>query len=280
LYTQLGVENGNIAAEQDCWQQEVDFEPEERAQQSSTADVLQHLNSKINEAEEYSFEPARYTGGLPGAEKGRATRVEFEGANWLAQESGTASSWRWKTERGNQLLSFSMGSGRLTVMSDFSPFFNMGIGLHDNAFALQSIVQAHDPLGRDIWFHERVLDFPSLFSVVWLRAPQLILIGLIALSLCVWALFARRLEASGASPSAHSQLRQQISAIAAYRWRIGDMRSFERLTQPVVDQTGSRTDQPLHDKHHPMPRSRALLVEAARSHWHAANPTAGEDKHG
>lgn len=257
LLHQRGIENGNRAAEQNCWHQAVDFEPLD----DSDSDVQA---VPADDADDEALVPVAYRGALPGLDAGTSGRVVFEAANWL--EGGRDADWVWRTERGVQLLSQPVGAGRLTVMADFSPLFNAGIGEGDNALALQALVAAHAGPDSRVWFHERELAFPSLAAVIWQRAPQLVVLALLAAVLCGWALFARRQEVAATPVSEHSQLRLQLSALAAYRWRVRDRETLGRLLQHQPGEEALEA-----------PRSRAQLTRAALRHWRSRHAMTSED---
>lgn len=274
----LGIRRGNDAALQDCWRQKVDFDPESEEGAVDYTDVVETLMNGVTLPATDTLNTVFYEGELPGRLDSDQTKVEFEGANWLLGKSSDGVDWSWPSKRGSQLLSVRVGEGRLTVLSDFSPFFNASIGEHDNAFALQSIVQSVAATGSAVWFHERELAFPSLLSVLWKRAPETLLLIVLTIILIVWALFARRVEPRTERAISISQLRQQLYAVALYRWRVGDMEGLAR----ALDQK-KNTQQPLGDggkaneqSAETMARSKGLLIEQARAHWHAANKLRGD----
>lgn len=278
VHESLGIRRGNDAALQDCWRQRVDFDPESEDRAVDYSDVVEAVMTGGASPASDSFNTVFYEGELPGRLDSDQTTVEFEGANWLLGNSSDGVDWSWPSKRGSQLLSQPVGDGRLTVLSDFSPFFNSGVGEYDNAFALQSIVQSVATAGSLVWFHERELAFPSLFSLLWKRAPETLLLMALAIVLIVWALFARRKEPITARTVSTSQLRQQLYAVALYRWRVGDMAGFSQAleqksnSQPLPGDVDTANEQSAET----MARSKGLLVEQARAHWHAANKLRGK----
>lgn len=278
VHESLGIRRGNDAALQDCWRQKVDFDPESEGDAVDYTDVVETLMNGVTAPATDALNTVFYEGELPGRLDSDQTKVEFEGANWLLGKSSDGVDWSWPSKRGSQLLSVKVGEGRLTVLSDFSPFFNAAIGEHDNAFALQSIVQSAATAGSAVWFHERELAFPSLFSVLWKRAPEALLLMVLTIILIVWALFARRVEPRTERSISISQLRQQLYAVALYRWRVGDMEGFaqaldqKKKTLQSLDGDGEANEQSAET----MARSKGLLVEQAMAHWHAANKLRGD----
>lgn len=273
VHESLGIRRGNDAALQDCWRQKVDFDPESEDGAVDYTDVVETLMNGVTSPATDALDTVFYEGELPGRLDSDQTKVKFEGANWLLGNSSDGVDWSWPSKRGSQLLSVRVGEGRLTVLSDFSPFFNASIGEHDNAFALQSIVQSAATAGSAVWFHERELAFPSLFSVLWKRAPDTLLLMVLTIILIVWALFARRIEPRTDRAISTSQLRQQLYAVALYRWRVGDMEGFAQALdqnkniQQSLEDGGEANEQSAET----MARSKGLLVEKARAHWRAAN---------
>lgn len=278
VHESLGIRRGNDAALQNCWRQKVNFDPESEDDSVDYAEVVEVLMSGVPSPATDALNTVFYEGELPGRLDAEKTKVEFEGANWMLGNSSDGVDWSWPSKRGSQLLSLRVGEGRLTVLSDFSPFFNAAIGEHDNAFALQSIVQSAATAGSTVWFHERELAFPSLFSVLWKRAPETLLLIVLTIILIVWTLFARRVEPRTNRATSTSQLRQQLYAVALYRWRVGDMAGFaqaleqKKHTQQSLEDGEASNEQSAET----MARSKGLLIEQARAHWHAENKLRGD----
>ena len=286
LYLAQGVSVGNEAASQDCWHQAVDFEPKTDDDNADTElqeamDVVS--NNLANEAQSENHVPVTFTGALPGVGISRSTVVEFEGGNWLQHQAPYKARWRWQTDRGTQLLSSLYGQGRLTVMSDFSPFFNASIGTYDNAFALQQIVAAGSASNRPLlWFHERELAFPSLASVLWHKAPWAVISSLLLLSTAFWSFFGRRYEPTGDTHSSVSQLSRQLYAVGAYRWRVGNM---AQISHSLL--SNNKKLEAHHNRKSSAPpeqagihRSKTELIQQAQAHWQAANHQRGNNEHG
>lgn len=282
IYRELGIQAGNANATQDCWRQDIDFEPDGSNKPRDVADMedaLENLAQLINGASSPvdTFETVHYRGALPGFQKARSAVVEFEAANWLEFDEQLEPQWRWQTDRGTQLLSTKVGEGRVTVMSDFSPFFNASIGMKDNAFALQAIAQYGNTEGTAVWFHERELAFPSLASVLWKRSPELVLCFLLAGLLTVWALFARRVEPQNRSHHSVSQLRTQLYARAFYRWRVRDTKTFSRLLDlnPHALRQAEENESDVVKDEKFLTRSKTALLDQVRTHCRAAKRTPG-----
>ncbi len=279
LYEDRGISLGNAAASQDCWEQEFDFEPLSASEgELDLSDVLEEAAAVFGQSTEQVFEPVIYKGPLPGETEGRATAVQFEGGNWLEMDSLVQPDWQWGTERGVQLYSLPLDAGRLTVAADFSPFFNRSIGLSDNAFALQSMVEQGSPNSRDVWFHERELAFPTLSSVLWKRAPQVVLSSFTLLVAIIWLLFARRQEPASTTRSYASQLRAQLYSVAFYRWRVGDLNNLYmplRRSPHSLNSSGD-SDKDSVNQSPKFHRSKKFLVESAVSHWQSSKIKRGD----
>lgn len=138
-------------------------------------------------------------------------------------------------ENSYHLLQYSLGEGRLTVLSDNRFLTNDAIGNRDHALLLGLLVNGHDRA----WLLYSS-NMPPLLSLLWRYAPQLVLsvIGLVLLFL--WRMTQSsgpRLDSGGA---ARRNLMEHLGAAADYAWHTDSARRMFEASRSAIDQEWQR----------------------------------------
>lgn len=115
------------------------------------------------------------------------------------------------------LMEFSVGQGRITLITDDEIWQNTEIDLHDNAYLLSTLTKNSQVLRLIIGS-----DMPSLWILFWRHASELLIS--MSVLLVLWLCHvARRFTPAKEPPEMHRRSQgEHIHAIAQYHWQQGD----------------------------------------------------------
>ncbi len=144
-------------------------------------------------------------------------QVTFNANVWLLDNEVNTLSWQVTGEDGSHLLEYNLGQGWVTVLSDIAFLHNNRIDEFDHASFLYTVVHI-DNSKRNLWIirHD---DMPSLWSIMWQRAPQAIMI--FGLFLVFWLWYVTRRFGPLIQPERlhRRSLREHITSSGFYQWR-------------------------------------------------------------
>ena len=179
-----------------------------------------------------SGEESSVTIDLPGLRQ--ALQVAFDPDLILVDRSGLADRGSAAEEDG-YLLRYSIGEGRLTVLSDHWIFTNNQIGNQDHALFLAELVDGH----KRAWLLYSS-NMPSLIVLLWQNAPQLLISCLLLLSLILWRMMLRTGPMLENREETRRNLMEHLDAAAGYAWRTDQARGMFEGTRRVLDQAWRR----------------------------------------
>jgi hypothetical protein len=144
-------------------------------------------------------------------------QVEFS-ADWRLQSTGPEPERILEDEVGPYLMQFSVGRGRVTVLSDATFMENGNIGRFDHAAFLWQLVQVggHGP----VWLVYKD-TMPSLPRWLLTHAWQVVISASLLLLLWLWAASRRLGPLLPPPPPVRRRLLEHIEAAGRYLWRHG-----------------------------------------------------------
>jgi hypothetical protein len=111
-------------------------------------------------------------------------------------------------------LLFPWGDGFVTLISDSGLFTNNRIGEHDHALLLAHMAADE----RHVWLLQRA-EMPSLLSLIWRSAPQLLLTLVLLGFVSVWWMSRSSGPKLAISSSGRRDLLEHLQASAEFAWR-------------------------------------------------------------
>jgi hypothetical protein len=132
-------------------------------------------------------------------------------------DSGTAQSVdeTMVSKEADWLLEYTIGEGKITVLSDMSVFFNDSIGDYDHAFLLSWLLREHPR----VWLLYDVYAKP-LPAILWNRLPQFWLSLLVLLILVIWRMQQQSGTLLRPNRQAQRNLLAHLDGSGQYGWRL------------------------------------------------------------
>lgn len=166
---------------------------------------------------------------LPLSQGSHPLRIAFESEYHIEDVSGTAHAPF--TAPPAHMLEYTLGAGRITVLTDYFIFSDNNIGDFDHAFFLWWLA---DNSPRVWLIYDK--DSDTLVSLIWESAPYLCLSILIALA--GWLLYRGRRFGPilNIEHATRRQLQEHIDASTAFVWRAQEQALLiEEARQPVLN---------------------------------------------
>ncbi len=161
-------------------------------------------------------------------------QIAFDPDLILVDRSGL-SDGRSRAEEDGYLLRYSIGQGRLTVLSDHRIFTNDEVGEGDHALFLAVLAD-----GQERAWLLYSSNMPSLLRLLWQNAPQLLISCLLLLSLIVWSMMLRTGPLIGRKRENRRNLMEHLDAAAGYAWRTDRARGMFDATRRALEQAWRR----------------------------------------
>ena len=161
-------------------------------------------------------------------------QIAFDPDLILVDRSGLADG-RSRAEEDGYLLRYSIGQGRLTVLSDHRIFTNDEIGEGDHALLLAVLAE-----GQERAWLLYSSNMPSLLRLLWQNAPQLLISCLLLFSLILWRMMLRTGPLIGKKRENRRNLMEHLDAAAGYAWRTDRARGMFDATQRALEQKWRR----------------------------------------
>ncbi|HMU66983.1 MAG TPA: DUF4350 domain-containing protein, partial [Cellvibrionaceae bacterium] len=117
-------------------------------------------------------------------------------------------------ESSTPAAGFSLGEGRITLLSNLSAWQNRRLHCGDHGYFLKSLL---GPGGQVAWFIN--LDAPSLWQRLWLLAPEAVLASLLTLLAWLWQVNVRFGEPLLETTRTRRAFLDHFKAWANYLWR-------------------------------------------------------------
>jgi hypothetical protein len=143
--------------------------------------------------------------------------VSFDTGVWMANTSAHELTWQVDSEHGSQLLEFALEDGFVTLLGDLAFMKNDAIDKHDHAAFLYTVVHI-DNTNRRLWI-VRHDDMPSLFSIMWEKIPQTVMIFSVLVMTWLWYVTRRFGPVLQGGRHARRSLREHITYSGYYLWR-------------------------------------------------------------
>lgn len=141
------------------------------------------------------------------------------------EESGAEPVFKEAVEEdGSWLLQYTIGSGKITLLSDMIPFYNHNIGEYDHACFLQWLTRDSDK----IWLVYSSKT-TSLAMLIWGKVPLFCVAAFLTLLLFLWRLQFRGGTVRKLEVKVQANVLAHIEAIGNYSWRQDKMAGL--LTQ-------------------------------------------------
>jgi len=176
------------------------------------------------------------TAALPGTP--RALEAAFRPQWYLRDASGEADG-HLAGPCGRHLLTYPVGDGRLTVVTDTHLWHNQAIGDGDHAFLLGRLVALTDPAKVWLLRHARM---PGLAALVWAHGWQALVAALALVAFALWAAYDRFGPPLPAGRPPRRSLAEHLDAMAGFQARQG---RFEALIAPVRERLNARLERRL-----------------------------------
>jgi hypothetical protein len=141
-------------------------------------------------------------------------QAEFSPNRYLAG-GDPAPDWRIDNPSGAQLLQIVVGRGRLTLLTGTEWLENESIGERDHALLLALLVGE----AAAAWLVYGS-DQPGVLTLIWAKAPYLVLAGLLLTGLLLWRSGRRCGPLLSAPPPVRRDLLEHLQAAAEYAWRL------------------------------------------------------------
>lgn len=135
---------------------------------------------------------------------------------WKARLVADSALWALADTDGWVIARVPAGSGSVTVVPDLTLFDNAAVLLGDNALIAVAALQAHP--GRDVWLVQG-RNTAGFLNWLWSRAAAAVVLGALALSLCLWRGAVRFGPLAAAPPATRRSMVEQIVGTAMYLWR-------------------------------------------------------------
>ena len=161
-------------------------------------------------------------------------QIAFDPDLILVDRSGLADGGS-RAEEDGYLLRYSIGQGRLTVLSDHRIFTNDEIGEGDHALLLAVLAE-----GQERAWLLYSSNMPSLLRLLWQNAPQLLISCLLLFSLILWRMMLRTGPLIGKKRENRRNLMEHLDAAAGYAWRTDRARGMFDATQRALEQKWRR----------------------------------------
>ena len=169
---------------------------------------------------------------FPGVES--PLKIDFTAGRVLL-DSKEQAAWGGWDEGGYHLLQYTLGQGRVTVLSDNRFLTNTHIGEEDHAYLLWLLARDHDRA----WLLYSS-NIASLLSLLWNRAPQLVVATLLLLLLLVWHLGLTSGPRLVTIDRSRRNLLEHLQAAAAFSWRIDRGHQLFETSRRAIDQEWQR----------------------------------------
>ena len=161
-------------------------------------------------------------------------QIAFDPDLILVDRSGLAAGGTGAEEDG-YLLHYSVGQGRLTVLSEHRIFTNDEIGEWDHALFLAALAD-----GQERAWLLYSSNMPSLLKLLWQNAPQLLISCLLLISLILWSMTLRTGPLIGKKRETRRNLMEHLDAAASYAWTNDQARGMFVATRRVLEQAWQR----------------------------------------
>jgi len=161
-------------------------------------------------------------------------QASFLADRYLKDASDTASVTLGNDDHLN-LLTYPLGNGSVTVLSDLSLFTNTDIGKYDHAYLLYQLVSGP---GKVWIFYSAAM--PSLLALLWKNAPYLTMLSLLLLVMAGWQMLLRSGPRLKPQYEARRNLLEHIDATAVYSWRVDKARQLFHDNRKAVEQAWRR----------------------------------------
>jgi hypothetical protein len=133
-------------------------------------------------------------------------------------------------EDGIQLIQYAVGHGSVTVVSDISLWSNGKMACYDHAYLLDYLAAS----SSGAWIIYNV-EMPSLWSLLWRKAPLVLSLSGLLLVLWVWRYSLRFGPLILPAPAQRRRLMEHIRAGGMYHWRQGyHGAQVEDLQQSII----------------------------------------------
>ena len=169
---------------------------------------------------------------IPGARQ--PVEVDFDRDRILVDGDGHAD-WVGSVEELGYMLQFQLGQGRLTVLSDDHYFTNGAIDQWDHALFLAQLAA-----GQERAWLLYSSKMPSLLSLLWRAAPQLLVCALVLLLLSLWRMGLRTGPLLGRGVAPRRSLLEHLDAVAGYAWRTDRGQQMSSVSQRALEQAWRR----------------------------------------
>jgi hypothetical protein len=161
-------------------------------------------------------------------------QIAFDPDLILVDRSGLADGDS-RSEGNGYVLRYAVGQGRLTVLSDNRIFTNNKIGDRDHALFLAVLADNQ----KRAWLLYSS-NMPSLLTLLWQNAPQLLISCLLLLSLIVWRMMLWTGPLIEKKSETRRNLMEHLDAAAGYAWRTDQARGMFDGTRRVLEQAWRR----------------------------------------
>lgn len=157
--------------------------------------------------------------------------LDLEKKRLLVLDEEREAGWSIGTDEGYYLLGFEWGKGAITVMSDLRFLENTRIDAHDHALFLSELVGE----SQHIWL---VYDtqMPSLWNLIWQRAPYPVMIAGLLLLAALWRLGERSGPILQIGDNSRRDLLEHLQAAAEFVWHRGRGLALQRNCRKEVEQ--------------------------------------------
>lgn len=168
----------------------------------------------------------------------RDIRADFRPQWYLTDASGRADG-HVSGPCGRHLLTYPVGEGRLTVLTDSHLWHNHAIEEGDHAFLLGRVLALSDP--AKVWILRRA-RMPGLTELVWEHGREALLALLALVGFALWAAYDRFGPPLPAGRAPRRSLSEHLDAMAGFQARQG---RYQELIAPVREHLAARLEQRL-----------------------------------
>lgn len=132
-------------------------------------------------------------------------------------------------EHGAWLLQYKFGRGRISFLSEITPFANSNISKHDHASLLEWLVQD----AEKVWFlySSQAKPLPAL---IWENLPRFCIAVLVLFVLTIWRMQKRTGSFRLPEDDSHPNIMLHINAIGTYSWRNDKLTSILKENRQMV----------------------------------------------
>jgi hypothetical protein len=138
-------------------------------------------------------------------------------------------------DSSGHLLRYPLGEGQVTVLSDNRFLTNDAIGDHDHALLLALMAE-----GQERAWLLYSSNMPSLATLVWRHAPQLVISGLLLSLMLIWRLTLHTGPLLSGGVVGRPSLREHLQAAAGYLWRTDRARQLFHSSRQSIEQEWCR----------------------------------------